>query len=178
LLRIGGKSTENAFGVDVRSDSVGGPLGLYHTRATERIGTIRADEADQTSVGGFATSEIEWSRTVRTTFGLRGDIYRWNVASDNPLNSGKDASGIVSPKVSAAFGPWGGTEFYANWGLGFHSNSGWGITLMVDPVTGDPVTAAPRRSRAPTAASSEYARSLFAGCRRQRRSGIWDSTPS
>src|SRR5688572_5593336 len=100
LLRIGGKSTENAFGVDVRSDSVGGPLGLYHTRATERIGTIRADEADQTSVGGFATSEIEWSRTVRTTFGLRGDIYRWNVASDNPLNAGKDASGMVSRKVS------------------------------------------------------------------------------
>ena len=148
LLRIGGKSTENAFGVDVRSDSVGGPLGLYHTRATERIGTIRADEADQTSVGGFATSEIEWSRTVRTTFGLRGDVYRWKVESDNPLNSGKDASGIVSPKVSAAFGPWGGTEFYANWGLGFHSNSGLGINLTVDPVSGDPVTASPPFARA------------------------------
>jgi hypothetical protein len=148
LLRIGGKSTENAFGVDVRSDSVGGPLGLYHTRATERIGTIRADEADQASVGAFASSEIEWSRTVRTTVGLRGDIYRWKVESDNPLNSGKDASGIVSPKVSAAFGPWRGTEFYANWGLGFHSNSGLGINLTVDPVTGDPVTASPPFARA------------------------------
>ena len=148
LLRIGGKSTENAFGVDVRNDSVGGPLGLYHTRGTERIGTIRADDADQTSVGAFATSEIEWSRTFRTTFGLRGDVYRWNVESDNPLNSGKDASGIVSPKVSAAFGPWGGTEFYANWGLGFHSNSGLGINLAVDPVTGDGVTAAPPFARA------------------------------
>src|SRR5688572_7904298 len=148
LNRIGGKSTENAFGVDVRNDSVGGPLGLYHTVATQRLETLRADDADQRSVGMFASSEIEWSRTVRTTFGLRGDVYRWNVESNNPLNSGNDASAIVSPKVSAAFGPWGGTEFYANWGLGFHSNSALGIVLQVDPLTGEPATASPPFARA------------------------------
>src|SRR5688572_7660127 len=148
LDRIGGKSTENAFGVDVRNDSVGGPLGLYHTAQTVRLDTIRADEANQTSVGMFASSEIEWSRTVRTTFGLRGDVYRWNVEAGNPLNSGNDASAIVSPKISAAFGPWGGTEFYANWGLGFHSNSALGIVQQVDPISGDPVVAAPPFARA------------------------------
>ena len=148
LMRIGGKATENAFGVDVRNDSVGGPLGLYHTRQTERIGTLRADDADQTSVGMFADSEIEWGRRLRTTFGVRGDIYRWKVASDNSLNSGSDSGGIVSPKVAAAFGPWGGTEFYANWGLGFHSNSALGINLHVDPVTGDPATRSPHFARA------------------------------
>jgi outer membrane receptor protein involved in Fe transport len=99
-------------------------------------------------VGIFGETEIEWSRRVRTTFGLRGDVYRWNVESDNPLNSGKESSGIVSPKVSAAFGPWGGTEFYANYGLGFHSNSALGITLQVDPLTGEPAEAAPPFARA------------------------------
>jgi hypothetical protein len=148
LNRIGGKSTESAFGVDLRNDSVGGPLGLYHTVATERLETLRAEDADQTSLGMFASSEIEWSRTVRTTFGLRGDVYRWNVESNNPLNSGSDASAIVSPKVSAAFGPWGGTEFYANWGLGFHSNSALGIMVQVDPLTGEPATASPPFARA------------------------------
>ena len=148
LLRIGGKATENAFGVDIRNDSVGGPLGLYHTSHTERIGTIRADEADQTSVGMFANTEIEWGRRLRTTFGVRGDIYRWNVTSDNPVNSGKDSGGIVSPKISTAFGPWGGTEFYVNWGLGFHSNSALGITVAADPVTGDPATKSPHFARA------------------------------
>jgi hypothetical protein len=148
LGRIGGKSTENAFGVDIRNDSVGGPLGLYHTRATERLETLRAEEADQTSVGMFASSQIEWSRVVRTTFGVRGDVYRWKVDSFNPLNSGKDADAIVSPKISAAFGPWGGTEFYANWGLGFHSNSGLGIMLTVDPISGEPATASPPFARA------------------------------
>ena len=43
--------------------------------------------------------------------------------------------------MSAAFGPWGGTELYANWGLGFHSNSGLGIMLQVDPSPGDPADA-------------------------------------
>ena len=37
------------------------------------------------------------------------------------------------------FGPWKSTEFYANWGWAFHSNSGLGVVQSVDPVTGDPV---------------------------------------
>lgn len=148
LRRIAGKSTENLFGLDVRNDSVGGPLGLYHTRATERLATIRADDVDQAAVGVFAESEIEWSRHVRTTVGLRGDVYHWNVRSNNPLNSGDETSGIVSPKVSAAFGPWKGTEFYANWGLGYHSNSGLGLLAHVDPITGEPATSSPAFARA------------------------------
>ncbi len=147
LGHLGERHTENAIGVDVRYDSVGGPLGLYLTRETERISTARADEADQVSVGLFGESEIEWSRTLRTTFGLRGDIYHWNVVSNNSLNSGQKTSAIASPKVSAAFGPFGGTELYANWGLGFHSNSALGITLQVDPFTGNPATASPTFAR-------------------------------
>jgi hypothetical protein len=148
MQRIGGKPTENAIGLDVRNDSVGGPLGLYLTRATERLSTVRADEADQTQVGVFGTTQIEWSRVFRTTLGLRGDVYRWNVTSDNPLNSGERTAAIASPKVSAAIGPFKGTELYANWGLGFHSNSALGIVLNVDPFTGEPATASPAFARA------------------------------
>ena len=148
LGHLGGdRHTETAFGVDLRNDNVGGPLGLYHTRETERIETIRADEANQTSVGLFVDSEIEWAPKLRTTLGLRGDVYHWNVTSNNPLNSGDKTSGIVSPKLSAAFGPWGGTEFYANYGLGFHTNSALGIVLQVDPISGDPATASPAFAR-------------------------------
>ena len=148
LARVGGRSTETLFGVDVRNDSVGGPLGLYLTRETERLTTVRADDADQTSMGLFGETEIEWSRTLRTTFGLRGDVYRWNVASNIAENSGKESSGILSPKVSAAFGPFRGTELYANWGFGYHSNSALGITLHINPFTGEPVDRAPAFSRA------------------------------
>jgi outer membrane receptor protein involved in Fe transport len=99
-------------------------------------------------VGLFGQTQIEWGRRVRTTFGLRGDIYDWNVRSDNPLNSGEKTSAIVSPKVSAAFGPWKGTEVYANWGMGFHSNSALGIVLTVDPFSGEPADASPSFARA------------------------------
>ena len=148
LMHLGSRHLENAFGFDVRNDSVGGPLGLYHTRETVRIDTVRADEADQTSVGLFASSQVEWSQHVRTTFGLRGDVYRWKVVSDNPLNSGSTSSAILSPKVSTAFGPWKGTELYANFGTGFHSNAGRGIMQRVDPVTDDPAEASPPFARA------------------------------
>ena len=147
MARIGSTPTENAFGVDLRHDSVGGPLGLHLTRETERLSTVRADDVDQVSVGIFGETEVEWSSKLRTTFGLRGDVHHWNVRADNPLNSGEQTSAIVSPKVSTAFGPWGGTEFYANWGLGFHSNSALGLVLQVDPFTGEPASASPPFAR-------------------------------
>jgi hypothetical protein len=147
MARPGGVPTENAFGAELRHDSVGGPLGLYLTNQTIRRETVRADDADQVTLGTFAETEVEWSRTLRTTFGLRSDFYHWNVDALQAANSGSDAGAIVSPKVSAAFGPWNGTEFYANWGLGFHSNSALGIVLQEDPFTGEPATPSPKFAR-------------------------------
>ena len=56
--------------------------------------------------GVYAQSEIEWTRTLRTTLGLRADVYQFSVTSDNPLNSGDGSDGLVSPKFGAVFGPW------------------------------------------------------------------------
>jgi hypothetical protein len=108
------------------------------TSQNERLSTVRADDVDQISAGLFGQTEIEWSRVLRTKFGMRGDFYHYDVVSDNPLNSGVARAGVLSPKVTAVFGPWSGTEFYANAGLGFHSNGALGATVTVDPTTGDP----------------------------------------
>jgi hypothetical protein len=139
LGQLGQYDMQYQFGADVRRDSVGGPLGLHLTRDNVRLSTIRADEADEFSTGVFGEAEIEWSRVVRTTFGLRGDFYHYDVTSNNSANSGTASEGIVSPKFTAVFGPWGSTELYANAGLGFHSNGALGATVQVDPITGDPV---------------------------------------
>jgi hypothetical protein len=170
LGNIGGRGAESAFGVDVRNDSVGGPLGLHLTRETERLSTVRADDVDQYSVGLFGDSEIEWSRVVRTTFGLRGDVYHWNVTAANPANSGSRTSGILSPKLSAAFGPWNSTELYANWGLGFHSNSALGITINVDPFTGEAADPSPAFARAQGA---EFGVRTVAVPRLQTTATVW-----
>jgi hypothetical protein len=132
------RHAESAVGIQVRQDWLE-PVGLYHTAARQRLLVTREDQVGQTMTGVFAQSEIEWTRMLRTTFGLRADVYRFDVASNQPVNSGSGSDALVSPKFSAAFGPWHGTELYANAGLGFHSNDARGGVISVDPLTGAPV---------------------------------------
>jgi hypothetical protein len=136
------RHVESAIGVQVRRDWLD-PVGLYRNEARTRLSTTREDEVGQTMAGFYGQSEIEWTRFMRTTFGLRADLYQFSVTSDNPLNSGDGTDALVSPKVGVVFGPWSGSEFYVNAGGGFHSNDARGAVIRVDPVTGetaDPVT--------------------------------------
>ena len=132
------RHTESAIGVQLRQDWLD-PVGLYHTAGRQRLSTTREDQVGQTMIGVYAQSEVEWTRSIRTTLGLRTDAYRFDVTSDNPLNSGSGSDGLVSPKFAAAFGPWAATEIYANAGLGFHSNDARGAVIRIDPKTGSPV---------------------------------------
>jgi hypothetical protein len=132
------RHTESAIGVQLRRDWLD-PVALYHTEARQRLATTREDQVSQTMAGVYAQTEIEWTRTLRTTFGLRADLYQFSVTSDNPLNSGDGSDGLASPKFGAVFGPWAGTEIYANAGMGFHSNDARGAVIRVDPASGDPV---------------------------------------
>ena len=130
------RHTESAVGVQLRRDWLD-PVGLYHTEAQQRLSTTREDSVGQTLVSGYAQTEVEWTRALRTTLGLRADVYQFSVASNNPLNSGDGSDGMISPKFGAVFGPWSGTEFYANAGMGFHSNDARGAVIRVDPVSGE-----------------------------------------
>jgi hypothetical protein len=131
------RHAESAVGVQLRRDWLD-PVGLYHTAGQRRLSTTREDEAGQTLLGVYAQSEIEWTRTFRTTLGVRADVYQFAVTSNNALNSGTGSDGLASPKFAAIFGPWAGTEFYANAGMGYHSNDARGAAINVDPSTGEP----------------------------------------
>ena len=100
---------------------------------------MREDTVGQTSGAGYAELQTQWSEVVRTTIGVRGDLYRWKVDAGDPVNGGTASDGIVNPKFSIAFGPWRRTELYASAGGGFHSNDGRGATIRRDPVSGDAV---------------------------------------
>jgi hypothetical protein len=132
------RHTESAVGVQVRHDWLD-PVGLYHTAAQQRLSTTREDQVGQNMLGLYAQSEVEWARKLRTTFGARADVYQFDVTSDHPVNSGSGSDALVSPKFGAVFGPWAGTEFYANAGMGFHSNDARGAAIRIDPSTGEPV---------------------------------------
>jgi outer membrane receptor protein involved in Fe transport len=135
---VGDIHSELLVGADVRHDDING-VGLYRTRARQRLSTTREDDVQQTSGAVYAQITSRWNPTFRTTAGVRADAYRFDVASNDPLNSGTATDSIVNPKLSAVFGPWARTEFYVNAGGGFHSNDGRGSTIRRDPVTGEPL---------------------------------------
>ena len=138
LRQFLGRPMEWKTGTQLRHDDAN-VLGLYDTVRQRRTHTVRQDALRQTSLGVFGESVLDWTSFFRTSIGLRGDVYRFAVDARDPVNSGAGADSIVSPKLTAILGPWRQTEFYANWGEGFHSNDVRGATLRIDPRTGEPV---------------------------------------
>jgi hypothetical protein len=132
----------NTLGLQLRSDRLD-PVGLYSTQARQRLSTTRQDNVTIATVAPYFSNNIEWTPWFRTIAGLRWDYVSMNVNSDNPLNSGKTTDSILSPKFSMVFGPWAKTEYFLNWGQGFHSNDARGTTITVDPSTGAPVQQVP-----------------------------------
>ena len=136
LGRVGGPHVLTG-GIQGRYDIVS-PVGLYRTAARTRIGTVREDDVRELGTGVFVEARSRWTPWLRSEVGLRGDAYWFDVASDDPVNSGSRKATIVSPKASLMIAPSAKAEFYLSGGLGFHSNDARGTTITVDPATGEP----------------------------------------
>jgi outer membrane receptor protein involved in Fe transport len=128
---------QNTVGVQVRNDNIP-EVSLYHTESRVRLETRTANSALVTSGGAYAQNEMDWAPWLRTVAGLRGDVSRYRVDALDPLNSGRAAAGMVSPKGAVTLGPWKSTEMYVNAGTGFHSNNALGTTITRD-TDGHPV---------------------------------------
>ena len=133
--RWGAFEVDNTLGVEGRIDRIR-PVGLYATSERTILSTTREDRVDQRSVALYAQNQTRWLEKLRTVAGLRADFYRFEVNSNIAANSGLANDQQISPKLTAIFGPWRSTEFYLNYGHGFHSNDARGTTLTVDPSTG------------------------------------------
>ncbi len=136
--RWAGRTVRNSAGFELRQDRID-PVGLHATRARQRLSTTREDDVVQGSGGIYAANELQWTDWLRSLVGLRYDRYRFDVASSTAENSGDVSAGITSPKLSVIFGPWQRTELFVNGGYGFHSNDARGVTIRIDPATGDAV---------------------------------------
>ena len=136
-----GRDHQVTVGTQFRLDAA--DLALSRTSERAFVSTLRTDDVSQRSVGVYGEVESSWSGVFRTTVGVRGDYYGFDIASNLPANSGTVDDAIVSPKLSLALGPWAGTELYISGGLGFHSNDARGTVTTVDPSTGDPIDPVP-----------------------------------
>ena len=131
----GGFDVENSFGILGRIDRIR-PVGLYNTANRTTWNIVREDRVTQRNLSLWAQNETRWTSWFRTVAGLRGEAYDFTVDANLPDNSGKASDQMVTPKFSMIFGPWRKSEFYLNYGQGFHSNDARGTTIRVDPADG------------------------------------------
>jgi hypothetical protein len=125
------RQTTNKFGLDARRDNI--DVALYNTTARDRFNTVRSDKVVQTGIGLYYENTLQWTDTFRSIAGVREDIYGARVDSDTPENSGTTSAHIASPKLNFIFGPFDKTEYFLNYGQGFHSNDARGTTAPLDP---------------------------------------------
>ncbi len=86
----------------------------------------------------FGEAEVTFNDRLRGTFGLREDLYVYDVNSVLPVNSGDGDDSLLQPKVMLAYRLTDSVETYLSWGRGFHSNDVRGATIRIDPATLDP----------------------------------------
>ncbi len=135
---LGGRESSSTLGLQLRHDRLA-PVGLYASVARQRVGTTLESRVRQTSVGVYAENSLQWTPWLRSVAGLRGDHFDFDVNSSITANSGKKSADIASPKLSLIVGPWAKTEYFVNYGQGFHSNDARGSTVRVDR-DGQPAT--------------------------------------
>ena len=136
------------LGSETRFDDIS-DIGLFKTRARQRVSTVRRDMVDQLSVSFWGDAEYAISERFRANAGLRADYYEADVAAVSaPINGGEADDSLVSQNFGLAWKATDNLEVYVNYGEGFHSNDVRGSTIQIDPVSGDPVNRVPILVRA------------------------------
>ena len=134
---IKGIEIEHMVGVQFQNDVIDN--GLLSTKERQTLSTTRRDHINQNSVGIYYQNSVQWLEKFRSVAGVRSDYYWFDVNSNLNVNSGNRYDSMTNPKLSLIFGPWVQTEFYFNYGSGFHSNDARGTTSTVDPKSGDSI---------------------------------------
>ncbi|HSN04143.1 MAG TPA: TonB-dependent receptor, partial [Nitrospira sp.] len=121
---IFGVPSIGTIGFQTRVDDIHATLGTQ----TKRVLTGVRTDSDilEASYAPFVKAEIQPLSWLRLAGGLRAEAFTFDVrnlcdtCAEQP--AGQKSSGLVLPKVNLILGPWAGTEFFANYGEGFHSN--------------------------------------------------------
>ncbi|RFP14587.1 TonB-dependent receptor [Duganella sp. BJB475] len=134
----GGLEVNNKVGVQGRYDYLS-PLALYSTVKRQITGVITESKVKEANASVYFENTVQWREWLRTTAGVRYDRYRFDVSSNIAENTGKVGEGMTSPKMSVVLGPWAKTEFFINYGEGFHSNDARGTTVHLTPKEREPI---------------------------------------
>lgn len=120
-----GMGTVASVGFQVRDDTISNiRLGTQTKRVP--TGTIVESAVQEASYSPYMKLELQPTPWMRIVGGLRADYFTFdvrNLCDTCPQQpAGRKDSGQVSPKGNLILGPWFNTEFFVNYGTGFHSN--------------------------------------------------------
>ncbi len=111
-------------GFQTRVDNIHARLGTQTTRMP--TGATTDSDILETSYAPFVKAEVQPTSWLRLVGGLRAETFTFDVrnrcAACAEQPAGQTNSGIVLPKMNLILGPWASTEFFANYGEGYHSN--------------------------------------------------------
>ncbi len=112
-------------GFQLRNDTISNiRLGTQTKRVP--TGTVIESAVQEASYSPYVKLELRPMPWMRLSGGVRADYFTFdvrNLCDTCPQQpAGRKDSGQVSPKGNLILGPWFNTEFFVNYGTGFHSN--------------------------------------------------------
>ena len=112
-------------GLQVRNDTISNIRLGTQTKRTP-TGTTIESAVQEASYSPYVKLEMQPMPWLRLTGGVRADYFTFDVrnlcATCQEQPAGRKDSGQISPKGNLSLGPWFNTEFFLNYGTGFHSN--------------------------------------------------------
>ena len=156
---VAGLSFETRVGLQSRYDNI--RLGLQDSYRRQPFDTVSNNQVAEGSVGLWTDTTIGWTPWLRTVAGVRLDYYAASVGSiqdffsapkdpatglpiwTGPWNAGSKRGGLSSPKAGIILGPFAQTEFFLNFGEGFHSTDARGAVARLGPADGSFVASTP-----------------------------------
>ena len=124
LVRFFDMDGAATVGFQTRVDDIHARLGPQVKRAP--LGTTVDSTISEASYAPFLKLELQPTPWLRLSGGVRTEVFTFDVrnrcagCAEQP--AGNTSSGLVLPKMNVILGPWFGTEFFANYGEGYHSN--------------------------------------------------------
>lgn len=135
------------LGATVRYDDID-EVGLFSTQNRSRLGAIRHDKVQESSIGLFWDNSLVLTDKLKAVASVRYDYFHFDVDGllnanvngvDLSKNSGKAKDDKYSFKGGLVYSVNPNWELYTSLGQGFHSNDARGTVITVDPADGAPV---------------------------------------
>jgi len=114
-------------GVQFRYDDINN-VGLGKSQAREIHDLVAQASVEELSYAAFSSVHSQWNDWFASIVGVRYQAFDVDVTDHlDSAKSGSEDSELVSPSLSLRFGPFEETEFFLNYGEGFHSNDARGV---------------------------------------------------